>query len=143
MSSESAEHKEMINEIIDYIGDTLEKPHTILSGLTDDLEHPDRPPEIGAGETSRGRVPDVYAINDKAIYIGEAKTPNDINQEHTLLQLEAYIGHIEHNVEFLGVYTFGKIILHTNIAHIQEFKKLIKKNYKNDKDYFIYLDDVR
>jgi hypothetical protein len=44
----------------------------------------DEPPVIN------GFIPDVYSISERGVYIGEAKTPEDLPNEHTEHQLRAF-----------------------------------------------------
>lgn len=46
----------------------------------------ERPPEIG------GFIPDVYSEFGHGVYIGEAKTLEDLSNKHTLRQLKEFTG---------------------------------------------------
>lgn len=46
----------------------------------------ERPPEIG------GFIPDVYSESEHGVYIGEAKTLEDLSNEHTSCQLKEFTG---------------------------------------------------
>ena len=82
---ESLTHMKFVKKIADYVS-------TIPEDFTRNLlcvELPgeyDRCPQIIGGS-----IPDVFYNDSNYIILGEAKTDNDIDQEHTLRQLNDYI----------------------------------------------------
>lgn len=83
--SESANHKKLVELIIDYIGKEVGDDYICLieSDISDD--HP--LPQL----TEEGFRPDVvFEFNGKMI-IGEAKTSDDILREHSLRQYASYL----------------------------------------------------
>ena len=133
--SQSKEHKMLVKQIVEYLSSANHHSDlTILSDHHTELEHPDKPPVL-----DEGPQPDVYAFNSKTLYIGEAKTPNDINNEHTYTQITAYLRHIRNQIGFLGMYESGKIILNADISYTHEFQNIVNKRFSEFTDQIIIL----
>lgn len=87
--AESLLHMELVRRIASYI-ETL-SPSFASSLLDADLpEYGQRTPRV-----INGYYPDVRYRDKNLIVIGEAKTENDILNEHTEGQLEAYIAEVQ------------------------------------------------
>lgn len=85
--AESSTHMNLVRHIVDYIsGMPCVMPDLIESDL----------PEYSSRTTQslNQYYPDVYYCDNSSIIIGEAKTDNDINNPHTMSQLDAYIAHL-------------------------------------------------
>lgn len=89
--TESAEHVQYLNEIINYVRVT----YPFISESNYCIERPgfDLPPQL-----SNNYRPDFYCESDGHIIIGEAKTANDIDNLHTIGQFEAYVLRCESSV---------------------------------------------
>lgn len=91
--SESGLHRNLVQALADAIaGDPVWAKHPIVYcdiqvGMCQDL-----PPIIG------GNRPDVYArdLATSLSIIGEAKTPDDIDNRHTFAQLASFFHHLRH-----------------------------------------------
>lgn len=84
---ESLNHVLLVKAIIEKISSL--DPQAVIFADTSLYAATDRPPKIG------GHVPDVYArigMLHQAV-IGEAKTRKDLENEHTMSQLRAYLSH--------------------------------------------------
>ena len=91
--SESSKHAELVGIIVEYI--RREHTHTTAMGILDDLTGPlraERPSKIG------GFVPDVHAFDAPltTVIIGEAKTAADLETEHSLNQIKAFMLYLSH-----------------------------------------------
>jgi hypothetical protein len=84
---ESLNHVRLVKAIIERVSNL--DPQAVIFADTSIYEAKDRPPKIG------GHVPDVYARIDmlRQAIIGEAKTRKDLENEHTMSQLRAYLSH--------------------------------------------------
>ena len=90
---ESTQHQLSLQRIVDYVSETFGNVYS-LSAL-DDLPKrlgEDKPPLIG------GYRPDFYArdVPLTTMIIGEAKTSQDIESEHTRKQFTAYLVRLTH-----------------------------------------------
>jgi hypothetical protein len=89
--SESSKHAELIQVIIRYI--KREHGHLTALGILDDTARP-----LHAEKPSRiaGYVPDVFAFDAPmtVVIVGEAKTANDLESEHSLNQIRAYMSYL-------------------------------------------------
>lgn len=86
--SESLNHMNYVRGIVEYISTW---PDCICDMIEADL------PEFEGGRTTQvigGFFPDVYYYDFNTIIIGEAKTDNDIENQHTYNQFDAYIEHV-------------------------------------------------
>lgn len=85
--AESSLHMNLVRNIVDYIT-TI--PYVMPELIESDL------PEYSSRTTQalNRYYPDVYYCDNSSIIIGEAKTDNDINNTHTMSQLDAYIAHL-------------------------------------------------
>lgn len=84
---ESLIHVRLVQKIIEWVSNA--DPQAVIFADTSIFEARDRPPKIG------GHVPDVYARTDMLgqSIIGEAKTRKDLENEHTMSQLRAYLSY--------------------------------------------------
>lgn len=84
---ESIMHMNLVRNIVEYIS---AMPSVMSELIESDL------PEYSSRTTQalNKYYPDVYYRDNSSIIIGEAKTDNDINNKHTMSQLEAYIAHL-------------------------------------------------
>ena len=90
--SESSAHTLLVSKLLDWIQENI-NPKDDLSILVDSASSPPeaRPPTIG------GKVPDVYVKSvgsDRLVLIGEAKTSQDVETDHTKEQLRFYLEHL-------------------------------------------------
>ncbi len=70
--------------------------------------------------------PDVYYCDNDSIIIGEAKTDNDIDNQHTMAQLDAYIAH-------LGIFKLRRLlILSGSFYSFPELKNLIMRKKRRE-----------
>ncbi|MBT0664505.1 hypothetical protein KI809_09355 [Geobacter pelophilus] len=88
---ESLNHVRLVKAIIERVSSL--DPQAVILADTSIYAAKDRPPKIG------GHVPDVYARIDmlRQTIIGEAKTGKDLENEHTMSQLRAYLSHCSTN----------------------------------------------
>ncbi len=92
--AESSKHTALVQVIIKYIG--REHAQIMALGIINDLSsplHADKPNRID------GFVPDVYAFDAPltTVIIGEAKTRDDLETEHSRNQISAYLKHLCHH----------------------------------------------
>lgn len=88
--AESLNHMEYVRRIVRYIP-TIAKhyvPTLLFSDLPESQIHP-----IAMSE---GYRPDVFYQDPDMVVIGEAKTINDIENEHTFSQLNSYINEVRY-----------------------------------------------
>lgn len=88
---ESLNHVRLVLAIIERV--SILDPQAVIFADTSIYETKDRPPKIGE------HVPDVYARVDflRQTIIDEAKTRKDLENEHTMSQLRAYLSHCSTN----------------------------------------------
>lgn len=106
--TESEMHARLVKSIISHLEFCLGKIDEIM--VQDDSLQPirgERPPRIGQF------VPDVYAtdVPTTKIVIGEAKTANDIDTEHSRKQISVFLDYLAHSPNGLfvmAVPTFSK-----------------------------------
>src|SRR5262245_28477827 len=91
MSGESAQHVKLVERLIA----TIEERHQTTRGIVVFADHhrfgkDHKPPTIGAYK------PDVFAqdVPETFRIIGEAKTPNDFNNDRSLCQIAAFLDHL-------------------------------------------------
>lgn len=123
---ESSTHMSFVKRIADYVS-------TIPRDFTHNLLCVELPGEYGRCPQIIGRsVPDVYYNDSSYIILGEAKTDNDIDRDHTQIQLDDYINEVRtYDAERI-------IILCTSIIGFSRMKNIIvTKKMRED------LDDIR
>jgi len=118
--AESGIHMNFVRNIVSYMA-TM--PNIMSELIESDL------PEYSSRTTQalNRYYPDVYYCDGTSIIIGEAKTDNDIDNLHTMSQLDAYIAH-------LGIFNMKRhIILSGSFYAFPELKNLIirKKRKEN------------
>jgi hypothetical protein len=88
---ESLNHIRLVQEIIDHV--KCIDPQAVIIADNSVLADINRPPNIG------GHIPDVYARVDllRQIIIGEAKTRKDLENDHTMSQLQAFLAYCRGN----------------------------------------------
>ncbi len=91
--AESSKHTTLVQTIISYIG--REHSQIAALGIVNDLSsplHAEKPNRID------GFVPDVYAFDAPltTVIIGEAKTQDDLETEHSRKQITAYLSFLGH-----------------------------------------------
>lgn len=90
MSGESAQHIGLVERLVA----TVESRHQAKRGIVLFADHHkfgiNQPPTIG------GYKPDVFAqdLPETFRVIGEAKTPNDLKDERSMLQIAAFLDHL-------------------------------------------------
>ncbi len=91
--AESNQHAALVQIIISYI--KREHAEVTALGIVDDLSN-----AIGAEKPNRieGFVPDVYAFDAPrtTTIIGEAKTKDDLETEHSKKQVAAFLSHLRY-----------------------------------------------
>jgi len=117
--AESSEHIKYVELLINWIEKNCSKNDFGLL-LADHPEHNEKPKKI------LGFVPDVFVEFESTI-IGEAKSFNDVNNSHTIEQLEAYLSYL--NISKNSTLLFG-----VNWKLHDEVHALINKII-NDKSY--------
>ena len=118
--SESGQHKKLVQLIIDDISNMVGADYCcfIESDLSDERPLPQLTPE--------GFRPDVmYQYGDR-LFIGEAKTADDVDREHSLKQYESYIKKCS---LFSGHATFILAVPWLEYATVYNIIKRIKKMY--------------
>lgn len=126
--AESLQHKEYVSRIVSYI----ETIPTCCADLieADLLGYNTRVTKVGGAF-----YPDVYYRDFNTLIIGEAKTDDDIENEHTTLQLQTYINEA---TRFNGKST---IILSTSFYSAASFYnvvvRLIRKQSVRNISFFI------
>lgn len=87
--SESAAHAYLVHQMVTFIASQLLTPMDSGLMLIDSVENaPQRkPPPVF------GHIPDVFVLtsNEKKLIIGEAKTPGDLDNQHTRDQLCGFL----------------------------------------------------
>lgn len=108
-----------VRNIVDYIATMpIVMPELIESDL----------PEYSTRTTQalNRYYPDVYYCDNSSIIIGEAKTDNDIHNQHTMSQLDAYISH-------LGIFKLSRhLILSGSFYAFPELKNLIIRKKRKE-----------
>ncbi|MBR0340891.1 MAG: hypothetical protein IJH64_01300 [Oscillospiraceae bacterium] len=82
--SESAQHAQLVQIIINHVQQTLGDNSILL--LTDKADNHGLPPMM-----EEGFRPDVFYEFSHQLIIGEAKTSNDVDRDHSRYQYESYI----------------------------------------------------
>ena len=102
-----------VKKIADYVS-------TIPKNFTSNLMCVELPGEYNRCPQIIGRsIPDVFYNDSKYIILGEAKTDNDIDQEHTQRQLNDYINEVRtYNAD-------RNIVLCTSIRGFSRMKNII------------------
>jgi len=117
---ESQAHKEYVQNAVDYIKRTFDVANSQIA--TDLGDASMLPPKSVDGFRA-----DVYVNTPKYIIIGEAKTDNDVNNNHTLAQFASYVKEVK---------TFDKerhIIMSGSLAARPTIRNFIKRfRKKND-----------
>lgn len=123
---ESLTHMAFVKKIADYVT-------TIPEDFTRNLLCVELPGEYNRCPQIIGRsIPDVFYNDSKYIILGEAKTDNDIDQEHTQRQLNDYIN------EARTYDADRNIVLCTSILGFSRMKNIIVAKKMKEK-----LDDVK
>ena len=108
--AESALHMNYVRRIVSYLatlGDSLCQIAMVYADLP---EYGTRIPKV-----IDGFFPDVYYNGSSAIIIGEAKSPNDVDNRHTESQIESYIEEVRsynksrHIVICVSVFDFAHV----------------------------------
>lgn len=122
---ESLTHMSFVKRIADYVS-------TIPCDFTRNLLCVELPGEYNRCPQIIGRsIPDVYYNDSAYIILGEAKTDNDIDQEHTQRQLDDYINEVR-------TYDADRnIVLCTSIIGFSRMKNIIVTRKMREK-----LDDI-
>lgn len=110
---ESLTHMSFVKKIADYVS-------TIPEGFTRNYLCVELPGEYNrCSQIIGGSIPDVFYNDSNYIILGEAKTDNDIDQEHTQRQLNDYITEVR-------TYDADRIIvLCTSIIGFSRMKNMI------------------
>ena len=83
--SESAKHQRLVRMIVERIEDMVGNEFT--SFICSDLGNGAIVPPV----TNEGYRPDAYYQYEQVMIIGEAKTTEDIERKHSILQYESYL----------------------------------------------------
>ncbi len=110
---ESLTHMSFVKKIADYVV-------TIPIDFTRNLLCAELPGEYNRCPQIIGRsIPDVYYNDSNCVILGEAKTDNDIDRDHTLIQLNDYINEVRtYDAE-------RNIVLCTSIIGFSRMKNII------------------
>ena len=110
---ESLTHMSFVKKIADYVV-------TIPNDFTRNLLCVELPGEYNRCPQIIGRsIPDVYYNDPNCVIVGEAKTDNDIDRDHTLIQLNDYINEVRtYDAE-------RNIVLCTSIIGFSRMKNII------------------
>ena len=107
--AESIVHMNYVRRIVDYVKLTFPS----LDDVSFYVDLPDSTQRPSA--TFGGHIPDMYYRDRNVLIIGEAKTENDIDNEHTRAQLNSYIDELRlfqgerHLIYCSGVLSFSQI----------------------------------
>jgi len=123
---ESLTHMSFVKKIADYVS-------TIPQDFTRNLLCVELPGEYNrCPQIIGGSIPDVFYNDSNYIILGEAKTDNDIDQEHTQRQLNDYINEARtYNAD-------RNIILCTSIMGFSRMKNIIVTKKMKEQ-----LDDIK
>lgn len=83
--SESAKHQQLVRMIVEQIQDMVGNEFTAF--ICSDLGHGAIMPPV----TNEGYRPDAYYQYKKVLIVGEAKTSEDIERKHSIMQYESYL----------------------------------------------------
>lgn len=121
--SESDQHQKLVKLIIDDISNTVGEGYScfIESDLSDD-----RPL---TQLTFEGYRPDVLYQYRDVLIIGEAKTGDDVEREHSLRQYESYMRKCS---LFTGKATFVLAVPWLEYATVYNITRRIRKKYPGD-----------
>ena len=123
---ESLTHMTFVKKIADYVS-------TIPEDFTRNLLCVELPGEYNrCPQIIGGSIPDVFYNDSNYIILGEAKTDNDIDQEHTHRQLNDYIN------EARTYDADRNIVLCTSIMGFSRMKNIIVTKKKKEQ-----LDDIK
>lgn len=126
---ESQQHIDLVNNIVHHIKSKYSNRNLfILSDLPE--EYDNRPPQI------QNHIPDVFAQNpiNSFTIIGEAKTTNDIESDHTLKQLKEFVNYLTYqpensslllSVPSEGVYSAKQLLNSLRSERTQSVKLLV------------------
>lgn len=117
--AESGMHMNLVRNIVEYISK--------MSYVMPELIESDLPEYSSRTTQALNRFfPDVYYCDNSSIIIGEAKTDNDINNQHTICQLDAYISH-------LSIFKLRRqLILSGSFYAFPELKNLILRKKRKE-----------
>lgn len=90
---ESQYHINYVKKIVSYVESTFSADEVAFL-LSDSTDCPERCPKVIGGF-----VPDVYVKTARCAIIGEAKTDNDIENDHTAAQINSYIEELRSHTE--------------------------------------------
>ncbi len=123
---ESSTHMAFVKKIADYVS-------TIVEDFTRNLLCVELPGEYNrCPQIIGGSIPDVFYNDSNYVILGEAKTDNDIDQEHTQRQLNDYINEARtYDVD-------RNIILCTSIIGFSRMKNIIVAKKMKEQ-----LDDIK
>ncbi|WP_148410236.1 hypothetical protein [Murimonas intestini] len=121
--SESNQHQKLVNIIIEHISNIVGAERTcfIESDVADGHPLPQLTPE--------GFRPDVMYQYENVLFIGEAKTIDDVVKTHSLMQYESYIKKCS---LFTGKATLIIAVPWMEYATVYNITHQIKKRYPGD-----------
>lgn len=134
---ESSQHQQLIERTITYIRERFSDEYslTIFHDLPKELGEP-RPPRIGQF------TPDVYAVTvpPTITIIGEAKTPDDLEAEHSRMQYLEYLQYLDTRPNGLLVLavTFYKI----PAAH-RMMSSILRRSEVANTCQIVFIDETR
>ena len=111
----SQNHHYYTHCIVSWIENNYSKNKMVVIADLDNPIGEERPPNIN------GYIPDVYARNIKndITIIGEAKTQNDISNEHTKNQIRSYL-------DYLCLARQGILVIATQWDSVNSIKSIVK-----------------
>lgn len=83
--AESIDHFRLVERICEFTKQIIPRGNSVLM-FSDSPDSKNKPPKV-----INGYIPDVYYNFDGLMVIGEAKTDNDIEREHSLSQYKSYL----------------------------------------------------
>jgi hypothetical protein len=129
--AESLSHMEYVERMVKYV-ETIPLQFVASMMYVDLASYGQRTPKI-----INGYYPDLYYYDLHCVIIGEAKTTNDIDNEHTMAQLDSYIKEIRtYNCE-------RHIIVCSSIIAYAQINNLVirKKRRENIQDITFHVMD--
>ena len=120
----SITHERLVSEVVKWIRSEFGTSDLVLYTDAVNGDSNSHPPNID------GFIPDVYGriLTEEYIIVGEAKTPGDLEREHTYMQLGSFIRHV-------AAHGGGILILATqwpNANCAKAIVRILKKKYETN-----------
>lgn len=95
---ETRQHQKLVQQAYNYILQELVPKGSSSLVYVDSPDEKDKPPLIG------GKRPDLYYFDGHTVIIGEAKTADDFNTDHSKSQYVSYLNECERYSNIFNVY---------------------------------------